>query len=74
MKSWLQQQKLSYERLSSILRQSKGNISNKVNGITSWQQKDLILLHEHYGLSADFVLGLSTTSRSEKEDNLSSRY
>lgn len=73
MKAWLREHGISYGVLASLLGQTPANISNKVNGVTRWQERDLICLHDRYKLSADFVLGLSTTSQVEKEDNLASR-
>lgn len=74
MKTWIRQMGLSYRALATVMGQSAASISKKVIGIVPWQQSDLMRLHDHYGLSADFVLGLSTTSRAEKEDKLFSRY
>lgn len=57
MKRWLRAQGISYASLAQKLNQTDGNISQKVNGKTSWQQRDLRLLRQIYGLSSDFVLG-----------------
>lgn len=56
---WLKSQGLSYSALAGLLGQTSVNISNKVRGKTTWQQKDLIALHQLFGLSSDFVLGIS---------------
>ncbi|RBP98794.1 transcriptional regulator [Bifidobacterium xylocopae] len=58
MKRWLHEEGISYSKLASTLHQTASNISNKVNGITQWQQQDLLQLNKIYGLSADFVIGL----------------
>ena len=59
MKRWLKARGISYSALAIILGQTTASISNKVNGITPWQQKDLLKINEEYGLSADFVINLS---------------
>lgn len=59
MKAWLSDNGISYRRLASQMDQSAASICLKVNRKTKWQADDLVWLHEHYGLSADFVLGLS---------------
>ncbi|NEG89810.1 XRE family transcriptional regulator [Bifidobacterium aerophilum] len=58
MKEWLMNQGLSYREFASIMGQSPSSIWKKINGETAWQQKDLLFLHDRYGLSSDFVLGL----------------
>lgn len=60
MKLWLRKEGISYKRLGIILGQSDSNISQKVNGNTAWQASDLLHLHELYGLSSDFILGISS--------------
>jgi hypothetical protein len=59
MKQWLRDHHILYKELASLMGQSVASVCRKVNGTVSWQQNDLIFLHDHYGLSADFVLGLS---------------
>ncbi|WP_276829996.1 XRE family transcriptional regulator [Bifidobacterium coryneforme] len=58
MKKWLKNHGIPYSSLAVLLGQSSANISNKVNGITPWQEKDLLKINEQYGLSADFVINL----------------
>lgn len=58
LKEWLVANGVSYRELAEGSGQSKANISGKVNGQIAWQPHDLRYLHEQYGLSADFVLGL----------------
>ena len=41
-------------------------LSQKENGHLDWQQKDLLFLYDHYGLSADFVLGINNLPSCEK--------
>lgn len=59
MKEWMQAQGLSYRQLAAAMRQSPSGLCKKLNSQTKWQADDLVWLHDHYGLSADFVLGLS---------------
>ena len=59
MKKWLQENRISYRRLAAEMGQSASGLCKKVNGETAWQQSDLIFLHAEYGLSSDFVLGIS---------------
>ena len=58
MKAWLRSNNISYRRLAEIMKQSPASISQKVNCKTAWSAEDLRLLHDEFGLSADFVLGL----------------
>lgn len=66
MKEWLVENGLSYRDFAAIMGQSPSSICKKVNGETAWQQKDLLFLHDHYGLSSDFVLGITVTPYSEE--------
>ena len=66
MKEWLVENGLSYRDFAAIMGQSPSSICKKVNGETAWQQKDLLFLHDHYGLSADFVLGINNLPSCEK--------
>ena len=59
MKEWLKNQGISYRELAS-------SVCKKVNGETQWQQYDLLFLHDRYGLSSDFVLGITVTPYSEE--------
>lgn len=66
MKEWLVENGLSYRDFAAIMGQSPSSICKKVNGETAWQQKDLLFLHDHYGLSSDFVLGINNLPSCEK--------
>lgn len=66
MKEWLVENGLSYRDFAAIMAQSPSSICKKVNGETAWQQKDLLFLHDHYGLSSDFVLGITVIPHSEE--------
>lgn len=66
MREWLVDRGLSYREFANIMGQSPSSVWKKINGETAWQQKDLVFLHSHYGLSSDFVLGL----RSEDEEKV----
>lgn len=66
MKEWLVENGLSYRDFAAIMGQSPSSICKKVNGETAWQQKDLLFLHDHYGLSSDFVLGITVIPHSEE--------
>lgn len=58
MKKWLKSRGIPYSSLAIMLGQSTTNVNNKVNGITSWQEKYLLKINEKYGLAADFVIDL----------------
>lgn len=66
MKEWLVENGLSYRDFAAIMGQSPSSICKKVNGETAWQQKDLLFLYDHYGLSSDFVLGINNLPSCEK--------
>ena len=66
MKEWLEENGLSYRDFAAIMGQSPSSICKKVNGETAWQQKDLLFLHDHYGLSSDFVLGITVIPHPEE--------
>lgn len=66
MKEWLVEKGLSYRDFAAIMGQSPSSICKKVNGKTAWQQQDLLFLYDHYGLSADFVLGINNLPSCEK--------
>ncbi|KFI93511.1 Xre family transcriptional regulator [Bifidobacterium saguini DSM 23967] len=59
MKEWLSDHGISYRKLAAEMGQSHASIAMKVNGDVAWQQKDLLFLHDRYGLSSDFVIGIS---------------
>ena len=65
MKEWLVEKGLSYRDFAAIMGQSPSSICKKVNGKTAWQQQDLLFLHDRYGLSSDFVLGITVIPHSE---------
>ncbi|RBP97884.1 transcriptional regulator [Bifidobacterium aemilianum] len=58
MKTWLKDMGISYRALAAAMGQSASSVSKKINGLVPWQQSDLLFLHNTYGLSSDFVLGL----------------
>lgn len=60
MKTWLRDQGISYRRLAVMLGQSGSSICLKANGHVDWQADDLLKLYALFGLSSDFVLGIST--------------
>ncbi len=60
MKTWLRDQGISYRRLAEMLGQSASSICLKVNGRVGWQADDLLKLYALFGLSSDFVLGISS--------------
>ncbi|THG24036.1 XRE family transcriptional regulator [Bifidobacterium pseudolongum] len=55
---WMRSQSLTYRSLANQMGQSSSNIWKKVNGKMAWQPADLRFLHDTFGLSSDFVLGL----------------
>lgn len=67
MKEWMQSQGLSYRRLAAEMRQSPSGLCKKLNSQTKWQEDDLLWFAEHFGLSADFVIGLSDEPYRVKE-------
>lgn len=60
MKTWLRDQDISYRRLAEMLGQSASSICLKVNGRVDWQADDLLRIYDLFGLSSDFVLGISS--------------
>lgn len=58
MSQWMHTQLLTYRSLAEHMEQSPSNVWKKVNGKMAWSAEDLRLLHDEFGLSADFVLGL----------------
>lgn len=60
MKTWLRDQGISYRCLAAMLGQSGSSICLKVNGQVDWQADDLLRLYALFGLSSDFVLGISS--------------
>lgn len=59
MPQWMRSQSLTYRSLATQMGQSYSNVWKKVNGHMAWRPSDLRFLHDTYGLSSDFVLGLS---------------
>lgn len=55
---WRKEQGITQAALAASLNQSRASISFKERNLTPWQQRDLQILHDRYGLSSDFVLGL----------------
>lgn len=55
---WMRSQSLTYRSLATQMGQSSSNVWKKVNGKMAWQPSDLRFLHDEFGLSSDFVLGL----------------
>ena len=66
IKKWLKVQRISQRRLALELGQTPGTVNGKVNGWIAWQPADLIFLHAAYGLSSDFVLGISSCADHEE--------
>lgn len=62
MKEWLKAQGISYRRLAASMGSSAATVCKKLNGETPWQQRDLLFFHDKFGLSSDFVLGLSSAA------------
>ncbi|MEF2737513.1 MAG: XRE family transcriptional regulator [Bifidobacterium choerinum] len=58
MREWMTAQGLTYRTLAFSMGQSASNICKKVQGLVAWQPADLRFLHDEFGLSSDFVLGL----------------
>lgn len=59
MKEWVKSQGLSYRELASDMGVSPSLLCKKLNRQTKWQEDDLVWFSDHYGLSADFVIGRS---------------
>lgn len=66
MKEWLKAQGISYRRLAASMGSSAATVCKKLNGETPWQQRDLLFFHDKFGLSSDFVLGISTDAQEEE--------
>ena len=64
MKEWLKAQGISYRRLAASMGSSAATVCKKLNGET--QQRDLLFFHDKFGLSSDFVLGISTDAQEEE--------
>jgi len=68
MKRWLRDQGISYSSIAAAMDQTKSSICQKVNLKVQWQKTDFLYLHDHYGLSADFVLDLIPYDCNEKAE------
>ena len=68
MKLWLRDQGISYSSIAAAMDQTKSSICQKVNLKAQWQKTDFLYLHDHYGLSADFVLDLIPYDCNEKAE------
>ena len=66
MKGWLKAQGISYRRLAASMGSSAATVCKKLNGETPWQQRDLLFFHDKFGLSSDFVLGISTDAQEDE--------
>lgn len=58
MRSWMQEQGLTYRSLAAEMGLSATSVWQKMHGDVQWQLRDLVFFHDKYGLSSDFVLGL----------------
>lgn len=58
MRSWMQEQGLTYRSLAAEMGLSATSVWQKVHGDVQWQLRDLVFFHDKFGLSSDFVLGL----------------
>lgn len=66
MKEWLKAQGISYRKLAVSMGSSAATVCKKLNGETPWQQRDLLFFHDKFGLSSDFVLGISSDADREE--------
>ena len=66
MKQWRKDHDVTQAALAADMGQSASTLSQKENGHLGWQQKDLLFRYDHYGLSADFVLGIINLPSCEK--------
>lgn len=66
MKEWLKAKGISYRRLAVSMGSSAATVCKKLNGETPWQQRDLLFFHDKFGLSSDFVLGISSDADREE--------
>ena len=55
MKEWLKAQGISYRRLAASMGSSAATVCKK-----------LLFFHDKFGLSSDFVLGISTDAQEEE--------
>ena len=58
MRDWMRGQRLTYRSLARLMGHSASNVCKKIQGDVEWQSSDLRFLHDTFGLSSDFVLGL----------------
>ena len=66
MKEWLKAKGISYRTLAASMGSSAATVCKKVNGETPWQQRDLLFFHDKFGLSSDFVLGISSDATARR--------
>lgn len=65
MLQWRREHGYTQLALAQKLNQSASTISLKERGLMPWQQSDLQALHDEFGLSSDFVLGLDGEAECE---------
>lgn len=65
MKEWMKAMGISYRALASDMGISPSAICKRLNGDVEWNRADLCYLKQHYGLSSDFVLGLTSSEGRE---------
>lgn len=66
MQQWRKDHDVTQAALAADMGQSASTLSQKENGHLNWQQQDLLFLHDRYGLSSDFVLGITVIPHSEE--------
>lgn len=59
IRKWLEKACISQADLARELGVTRQTINGKVNGWMSWTQRDLVKLNQAYGLTADFILGIT---------------
>lgn len=69
-KQWLSANGVKQSEIAALIGKSLSTTNAKINGTTAWLPQDLDSLKAAYGLSADFVLGLSPQpyARTVKEE------
>ena len=65
MKNWCADNEIPQRQLADVLNLTVATVNGKLNGWIAWQPRDLVIIHNVYGLSSDFVLGISEQERSE---------
>lgn len=56
---WMRERNILQKDLAEVLGLSLGAVNQKLQGNTGFTEKDFIKLFNHYGLSADFVMGIT---------------